>query len=127
MFGSSLLAELLRAASIKRVRGRDTAAAGAAGAHLPDVVAGAVVRAGPAIGPGNALPAAPRTAGAEAGALGHERGVRGGPTVVEPADDVVVAHARVVDEHFVEQRAARHLPQRADLDAGLLHVELEVA
>jgi hypothetical protein len=59
-------------------------------------------------------------AGAEAGALRHERGVRDRPAVVEATDDVVVVHARVVDEHLVEHGAAGHLPQRADLDAGLV-------
>ena len=76
--------------------------------------------------PGTRSPTAPRPAGTEAGALGHERRVRDGPTVVEAADHVVVVHARVVDEHLVEHRAAGHLPQRTDLDARLRHVELEV-
>ena len=70
-------------------------------------------------------PRAPRAAaaGAEAGALEHERGVGDGPAVVEAADDRVVGDAGVGEEHLVEHRAAGHLPQRADLDAGLVHVE----
>ncbi len=48
------------------------------------------------------------------------------PAVVQFADEVVVRHPCLVDEHFVEQRATGHLAQRADLDTGLAHREDEV-
>ena len=42
------------------------------------------------------------------------------------ADAVLVGHARVGEVDLVELGAARHLAQRPDLDAGLVHVEDEV-
>jgi hypothetical protein len=48
------------------------------------------------------------------------------PTVVDVAEAVVVAHADLGEEHLVEARAAGHLAERADLDAGCVHVESEV-
>ena len=35
----------------------------------------------------------------------------------------LVGDAGLVEEHLVEHRVAGHLPQRADLDAGLVHVD----
>src|SRR5207248_3334438 len=104
---------------------RGTTAAGAAGSHLPDVVADPVPRL-TCDRSRERIARAPAATGTQSRALGHERRVRGGPAVVEPTDDVVVARACAVDEHLVEQCAARHLPQRTDLDARLRHVELEV-
>src|SRR5262249_15715116 len=75
---------------------------------------------------GERVPRRTGTTRTETGALGHQRGVRRGPPVVEAADDRVVTNARAVDEDLVEQCAAGHLAQRPDLDAPLLHVELEV-
>ena len=69
----------------------DAAAAGAAGADLADVVADAIVELA-RHRTGERVARAARPAGTEPGALGHQRRVRRRPTVVEPADDVVVVH-----------------------------------
>ena len=47
------------------------------------------------------------------------------PAVVHLADAGVVADDGVGEEHLAEHRVAGHLAQRADLDAGLVHVERE--
>ena len=44
----------------------------------------------------------------------------------DAADRVVVADPHIGEEHLVEHRAARHLLERADVDAGLVDVEHEV-
>ena len=63
---------------------------------------------------------------AEAGPLVHEGGVGHGPAVVQAADDGVVGDAGVAEEDLVEHGVAGHLHQRADLDAGLVHVDGEL-
>ena len=65
-------------------------------------------------------------AGAEAGPLVHEGRVGGRPPVVEAADQGGVGHPGVGDEDLVEERVARHLLERAHVDAVLEHVEGEV-
>jgi hypothetical protein len=59
-------------------------------------------------------------------ALVLERRARHLPALPALADDPVRGRARTVEEHLVEQRAAGHLAQRADRDAGLVHVEQQV-
>src|SRR5205823_10048399 len=119
-----VLAELLGKFH-QTLRGRGAATPGAAGTHLADVVAGTGVElSGDRSGERIARPAG--TAGAEPRTLGHQRRVRGGPTVVQTTDDVIVAHARAVDEDLVEHRAPGHLAKRPDLHTWLAHVELEV-
>ena len=52
--------------------------------------------------------------------------VRGAaPAVVLLADEAVVGHEHVVEEHLVEHRLAGELAQRPDVDAGRLHVDHE--
>ena len=43
---------------------------------------------------------------------------RDAPTLVDVAEPMRVGHAHVGEEHLVERRAAGHLTQRPDLDAG---------
>ena len=47
------------------------------------------------------------------------------PAVVQPADRIVVTHAGVVHEDLVELAVTGHVPQGANLDAGLAHVDAE--
>ena len=58
--------------------------------------------------------------------LVHQRRHRHGPALADVADPVGVRDPGVGDEHLVELGVAGDLPQRPDLDAGLLHVEREV-
>src|SRR5262249_31312199 len=111
------LAELLREFH-EPIRRGDASAARAARSHLADVVARPIFQL---VRNRTRERVARRT-----GTTGAETRAPRRPPMVEPADDRVVAYARAVDEDFIEQRAASHLTQRPDLDAGLLHVELEV-
>ena len=63
---------------------------------------------------------------AEPGPLVGQRGVGHRPAVVEPTEQIGVGHAAVGHEDLVEQRPTRHLAQRADVDAGLVHLDGEV-
>ena len=67
-----------------------------------------------------------RAAVAGTGPLVGQGGVGHPPAVVEPAQDLVVADPGLVEEDLVEHGPPRHLPQRPDLDARLIHVEDEV-
>ena len=87
-------------------------------ADPPIEVAGHGARAGRRVRPAGA--------GTQTGTLEHQRGVGDGPTVVHATDGVVVTDAHVGEEHLVEHRAARHLLERADVDAGLVDVAHEV-
>ena len=49
-----------------------------------------------------------------------------GPAAADLADDVLVRDPSVGQEHLVERCVIVHLPDRADLDARLVHVEQEV-
>ena len=60
---------------------------------------------------------------ADAHALVAERGAGHGPAAVDGADDVVVGHEHVVEEHLVELRVARRHLERPDLDALGVHVD----
>ena len=71
-------------------------------------------------------PPALEVAGARQLALVGERGQRTAPAAADLADDVGGGHAGVGQEDLVERRVAVHLPQRADLDARLVHREGEV-
>ena len=55
--------------------------------------------------------------------LVEQRGVGDGPALVDVADARIVVDDCVAEEHLAEHGVAGHLPQRADLDAGLVHVE----
>ena len=59
-------------------------------------------------------------------ALVRERRVRDRPSVVQPADEMVVGHEHLVEEHLVELGVAGDLHERPHLDAGRLHVDDEV-
>ena len=59
-------------------------------------------------------------------ALVHERGVGGRPALVQPTDQGGVGDPGVGDEDLVEERVARHLLERAHVDAVLQHAEGEV-
>ena len=58
--------------------------------------------------------------------LVRERRVRDRPAVVQPADEVVVGHEHLVEEHLVELGLAGDLHERPHLDARRLHVDDEV-
>src|SRR5262249_45266041 len=62
-------------------------------------------------------------AAADAHALVAERRARDGPALVRCADDVVVGHEYVTEEHLVEIGTTSGLTQRPHLDAGSLHVD----
>ena len=112
---------------LQRAAGRARGCAALAGGATVEEVAGAAVEvAADGAGCGRAARLATAT-GAEAGALEHERGVGDGPAVVDAADARVGGHARVGEEHLVEQGPSGHLPQRPHVDAGLEHLEGEVA
>ena len=59
-------------------------------------------------------------------ALVRERRVGDRPAVVQLADELVVGHEHLVEEHLVELGVARDLHERPHLDAGRLHVDDEV-
>src|SRR5581483_7962982 len=56
-------------------------------------------------------------------ALVREDAHRDLPAVARLSDDVVARDADLIEEDLVELRLARHLAERADVDAGLLHVD----
>ena len=58
--------------------------------------------------------------------LVRQRRVRDRPPVVQPADEVVVGHEHVVEEHLVELGLAGDLHERPDLDARRRHVDDQV-
>jgi len=60
-------------------------------------------------------------------ALMGQRGHGDAPAGARGADQVRCRHAGVGQEHLVERGMEVHLPQRAGLDAGLVHREHEVA
>ena len=70
-----------------------------------------------------------RRLGADGRELALERQRRHGdaPAVAGPADEVRRRDAGVGQEHLVERRVLVHLVHRADLDAGLVHRQHEVA
>ncbi len=78
--------------------------------------------------PGLGQPPARRVAAAraEAGALVHQRGVGGGPSVVDAADERGVGHAGVGEEDLVEEGVTGHLLEGTNVDALLEHLEGEV-
>ena len=57
--------------------------------------------------------------------LVHQRGERDPPAIAGRAERLGVRDARVGEVHLVELGLAGHLPQRADLDAGGVHVDDE--
>ena len=61
-------------------------------------------------------------AGERGAALEQQRGGGDPPAVAELTDDVGHRHAHLVEEDLVELGAAVHRRQRADLDAGRVHV-----
>ena len=76
-------------------------------------------------GPGHQAAAAPAAAGADGRPLVHQRGQGHVPAVVDVTEAVAVGHPHVGEEDLVEAGPAGHLAQRADLDAGGLHVDDE--
>ena len=58
--------------------------------------------------------------------LVHQRGLRDPPAFADAADPVGLGDRGVGEEHLVELGLAGELAQRADLDAGLVHVQAEV-
>ena len=58
--------------------------------------------------------------------LVRERRVRHRPAVVQRADELIVGHVHLVEEHLVEFRVAGELHERPHLDARRLHVDDEV-
>ena len=77
-----------------------------------------------ALGPGEREAGHP-AAGADAGALEVQGGLRDHPAVALAADEVGVVDDRLVEEDLVEDVVAGHLPQRPDGDAGLVELEGE--
>ena len=63
---------------------------------------------------------------AEAGPLEGQRGVGHRPSDTRTADDGVIGHPGLVEEHLVEQCLAGHLPERPNLNARLVHVNGEI-
>src|SRR5450432_1957448 len=61
-------------------------------------------------------------AGAERGALMHERSNGDVPAVAHLAEDVLNGHADIAEEKLTEFAFACHLPQRPDFHAGAFHV-----
>ena len=59
-------------------------------------------------------------------ALVGERAACDRPSVADATDDVGVGHDGIGEEHLVERPVLVHLPDRAHLDAGLVHVEQQV-
>jgi hypothetical protein len=69
---------------------------------------------------------AQRREAADRAALEHERRARDLPAAVLGSDAVRVGHVHVGEEHLVEVVAARHLDQRAHLDARLREVDEQI-
>ena len=67
----------------------------------------------------------PDHGGADVAALVGEHGHADVPAAVQRAEEAVGRHHDVGEEDLVELRAAGHLAQRPDLDAGQAHVEQE--
>ena len=59
-------------------------------------------------------------------ALVRERRVGDRPSVVQRADELIVGHEHLVEEHLVELGVAGDLHERPHLDAGRLHVDDEI-
>ena len=59
-------------------------------------------------------------------ALMFQRDVRDIPALAAPQHDLLLGHAHVGEEHFVEFRASRHRAQRAHIEAGRLHRQQQV-
>ena len=64
-------------------------------------------------------------AGADGHALVHQRGQRYPPAVADGAQALVIGHTQVGEIHLVEAGLAIDLFDRADVDAGALHVDEE--
>src|SRR6202034_4754698 len=58
--------------------------------------------------------------------LVEQRGLGDPPPRADLGEHAAWPHSRAGQEHLAERAAAVHLPERPDLDAGLVHVDEEV-